>query len=352
MIRRTLAILLLAGLSLPVAAQEPMKPESTKPAPAGAAEAPAAVPARPPAQVELLDAGKAPLRVLRYTPRVGAKQRIEVQQSMDVKQTLDGNPMPSSKLPQMLMPADVEILSVGSSGEAETRMTYLEPTVSADDPAVPEGVVKAVSQMLKGMKGMTVSTMSRANGEVVKMDVANTANLPPALKDMMSSMSSAMENMSVVLPAEPIGVGAKWRLKRSFEMTGIKVDSDISVTLVEVSDTGAIFEMNVVGVAAKQEVKNPAFPAGTTLVIDKLESKAQGTTSVLLSNPFAVQGKIVSTVNATMSIDVGEGPKVMDQVVNLQITMKRADAASAKAADGPKDGASKPKPEIVPSDKK
>lgn len=215
-------------------------PGESKPEPvveAKPAETPAA-PAEPPkpagpldvsiaattTTVKLVSAGKGKRAPLRYTPKAGDKQQLEIALDFTEKHVapaeLGGSD--ENKLPTIVLAAEAETRTVDKDG-AELAVTVTGTDVKETTGAkVPVDKLKVA---LGGLTGMTIAGKVAGNGVTgeIKLHLDKPDEAGPQLLDMVRYTLPPFP----VLPAEPIGVGAKWQAT-----TTAKVMDQVAVTQV------------------------------------------------------------------------------------------------------------------------
>jgi len=205
-------------------------PEDTKPAtPAPAAAATPATPATPapaepaappkgpvelkiPAQqttVKVVSAGTGKKQVIRYTPKAGAKQTIELAMDFTGKQDTE-----EKVVPTLVLTGDAETKAVDGDGNADFTVTITGTdarTVAGSQ--IPVDQFKAV---LGGLSGLTIGGKLGATGTAGEV----TIRLDNASRDLGDALQLIRLTLPTlpVLPKEPIGVGAKWQSTTSAKL--------------------------------------------------------------------------------------------------------------------------------------
>lgn len=210
---------------------EDPKPEATTPAPAPAPAA-AAEPAAPPAplppveirlatgetKVKILSGGKGKKQKVRYTAKQGAKQTIEV--AMDFAGKQDAN---EEIVPTIVLIGEAETRTVDKDGTADYTLT-----VTGTDARAPAGTnvpTDNVKNVLEAISGLTVEGKLGGTG-LVGDTTLRIAQPQPNSARALELIRLTFPTLPV-LPAEPIGVGAKWQ-----STTTTKLADQIDVTQV------------------------------------------------------------------------------------------------------------------------
>jgi len=217
-------------------------PGESKPEPVGEAKPPAeekpAEPAEPPkpagpldvsiaaatTTVKLVSPGKGKRTALHYTAKAGDKQQLEIALDFTEKHVAPAELGGSDEnvLPTIVLVADAEAKTADKDG-AEFALgvtsTDVRPVAAAKVP------VDKLKMALQGLVGMTIGGKVAANGTAgeIKLHLEKPDEAGPQLLDMVRYTLPPFPT----LPAEPIGVGAKWQAT-----TTTKVMDQVSVTQV------------------------------------------------------------------------------------------------------------------------
>lgn len=211
------------------------KPAAAPPASDAEAKAPAQPPPPPeplgpievkiPAQqttVKLVAKGKGKLAPLRYTGKAGGKQQVELALDFGSTETL-GSDTNNTVIPTIVLVGEAETKAVDKDGRADYAITVS----STDARDVPNARVKSadLKVMLGPLAGLVIGGSVAANGQA--SDVTMRLEKPDQLSAGALEMVRLTLPVLPVLPAEPVGVGAKWQTT-----TTTKLAEKITVTQV------------------------------------------------------------------------------------------------------------------------
>jgi len=214
-------------------------PEDPKPAAPPTAEAtpaspgtpaPAAPPAEPPrgpveltipapqTTVKMVSSGTGKKQTMRYTPKAGAKQTIEL--AMDFTGTQDAE---VKVVPTLVLIGEAETKAVDSDGNTEFTVT-----VTGTDARAVTGSQIQIDQfkaVLGGLSGLKIG--GKLGGTGAAGDI--TIRLDNASRDLGDALQLVRLTLPTlpVLPKEAIGVGAKWQ-----STTAAKLVEQLDVTQV------------------------------------------------------------------------------------------------------------------------
>lgn len=158
----------------------------------------------PPAQttVTLVSDGQGKKQVLRYSPRSGARQAVEVVMDFTGRQDTE-----EATAPTIVLTCDARTGAVDKDGATDYTLTVtradVRPAAGAEHPR--PGLMPAIA----GLAGLTIAGKRGANGTAGEV----TLRLEHPLDSSDDALSLIHETLPVlpVLPTQPIGVGAKWQ---------------------------------------------------------------------------------------------------------------------------------------------
>jgi hypothetical protein len=199
----------------PAAAEPKEAPVAAEPRePAEPAAVPPPVPTGPievkiPAQqttIKLVGKGKGKLAPLRYAGKVGGKQQVELALDFTSTTTMGTEKM-ERKAPTIVLVGESETKAVDKDGRADYAIT-----VSSTDVREVAGAEKTpdeVKQLLGSLTGLVIGGNLAANGTAG--DVTMRVEKPDVGTERALGMLRLTLPVLPLLPAEPVGVGAKWQ---------------------------------------------------------------------------------------------------------------------------------------------
>jgi hypothetical protein len=172
----------------------------------------------PQTTVKIVSDGKGKKQALRYTPKQGAKQAVEVAMDFAGKQDTD-----EQIVPTIVLIGEAETRSVDKDGGAEYTLTVTGTDArTVVGAAIPAEQLKTV---LGALNGLTIAGRRGANG--IAGDLTLRIEHPPEhAGDALGLIRETFPAMPV-LPTQPLGVGAKWQ-----STTNAKLADKLDVTQV------------------------------------------------------------------------------------------------------------------------
>ena len=224
-------------------------------APVSFTNAPAAAPkanleAESKATVKLIDAGAEPRKALRFHVTQGDKQSV----TMTIKITTElpaaaGAPAGGGmKIPGLVIPMDVTIQNVSTTGEITYEGVLGDASVMDDTNAAPM-VVQAMKKGLAGMKGITATGIETDRGISKKVEFKGAAANDPQVRQFGDMIKQAMADPGLPLPEEAVGAGAKWEVSLPSKTHGVTTEQKATFQLVSVDGDhlSSTYEMNISG---------------------------------------------------------------------------------------------------------
>jgi hypothetical protein len=264
------------------------------------------------ADVTLLDAGAAPRRVLRYTFTKGASESLSMRQQMGMAIEVNGMAMPSQPIPATLMTLKLDVADVTASGAADVRAEIVQ--VDVDTVGANPMLLAPLRAALAPMQGVVVSYRVAPNGQVEQVSLSENAPVGTPVAQALGST----EQLSVAFPAEPVGVGARWKAMRTVQQNGVTIQQTMEYTVASLAADSVVLDLAVVQQAAEQTFAVPGAPPGTEATLRSLDGR--GTSSVVIH--FArVQPQLTMTLKAVMAMDltVGAESATMNQTMTMDL---------------------------------
>jgi hypothetical protein len=235
----------------------------SRPAPAPEAEAevvvaPRVAPGQP--QVKLISAGAEPLEIYRLQAQPGSQQKVKMSVAMSM--TMSGPDLPGEpvKIPKIQLDATVTTKSVAANQDITYEAVFDQMAVASDAGGEPT-MIQALEQQLGGLKGAVVTGLLSDRYHSKKAEVKLPAGADASVRDSVEQMKGALVNPALVLPEEPIGVGAKWEIRTRHKENNINVDLVANHELVAAADGRLTIKSVTTRSAAKQKIANPLMPS-------------------------------------------------------------------------------------------
>jgi hypothetical protein len=180
-----------------------------------------------PPDLQLVSAGNAPRKVIRYDVAAGTARRLGLSIAVELGAGEMGGPMPT-----LLVDLTLRVDAVLPTGQMMLRTT-IDGVVAQ---AVPDSKVSAaaVAGPLQQLEGLAITSLLAPNGRLTGSRLyRGDKKLPPELDQQINSLIANLESTVMPLPDEAIGAGAVWRSSRQLRNNGLELTAVSSVSLVK-----------------------------------------------------------------------------------------------------------------------
>lgn len=302
----------------------PSSPANTN-VPAGTTESqPAAKPAATTSEehTKVIEAGAEPRKELRLHPKPGDKQTATFTLKTTIDTTMGGMPSQTVKAPIIKMAYETTIQSVSDAGDIIYQVVIKEAGV-ADEPGALPQVVEALKAALAGMQGLSGTGTLSSRGQSKGFEFKLPASISPQTRQLVAQMKDAFANVSVSLPKESLGAGAKWEVKESIKSQGVTLDQTATCELVSVEGERMVVKSAVAQSASNQKIENPQMP-GMKLKLTNFAGKGTVNTKFDLGQLLPAERTTELHTEQNLTMDAGGQTQAVatKQDVSLRLEAK------------------------------
>ncbi|TMQ02358.1 MAG: hypothetical protein E6J90_29690 [Deltaproteobacteria bacterium] len=285
-------------------------------------------PAPPHDGVTLLQPGAPPLAMLRYHVTKGTRTSSELMYDVDVKSDGQSGPMPT-----LVVELDTVIQDV-RDGAAELRITVVDASVrERPGSQLPSDLVRTQASALRGV---VIAQTLAADGAISGSHV-EAAGASAKASTELDNLLRSLERMAMRLPAEPVGIGALWRERRTLPDGGIRAVSEITYRLAGLGGSGFSYTGTGRAVGPPHTIEQD----GMKVEVADTRGNAEVHGSIDLSR-YAIDATAISTFATTMTVvspDAGPGAARSTVEIAMAVRMTAgAPAAGAAAGAAPAAG--------------
>jgi hypothetical protein len=285
--------------------------------------------------VTLIQAGAAPLRVLRYQLTKGTKTTSELVYDLDARsagsEIGSGSAAGSSAAgeggptPTLVFTLDTAVDDVLPDGTAKLRITVVKAQVR-DQPSNPSGGDVLRSQAAAA-EGVVFTETLAPDGKISDPKVDAQAALPAKARERLDSLIQGLEHVAMQLPSEPIGVGATWKERKPLPAGGIRAMAETTYTLTALTGTTASYTAAGRSTGDAQTVEQDGMKVAVTN--PRGHSEIKGTLDLAR---YVVDVSSKATFAADMNVDAPAGtPGAGSSTVEVTVGIQMAPAAVAPA---------------------
>ena len=251
------------------------------------------------ATVKLLAPGAEPRAALRYAIAAGHKANADMTMSMSMAMNAGGMSMPMD-LPGMKITMSLAVTGVAPDGDVTYDVAFTGLTIDSSTATNPTlaAALEPMQASVTSIKGTT--TMS--NRGVTKSAKINAADA--SIQQLMTQMTSSVENLSNPLPEEPVGAGARWEVRQAAASGGQTVFTKSTYEVVSIQGSTVTLKVTTEQTAPPQSISNPALPAGAEMYLENMTGSGQGTVVIKLDS-LVPTSEMSMASSMSMSISLG-----------------------------------------------
>lgn len=302
----SLAVAVVAALALAACsdADEPTADPSPGPSSGSSVgesvDAPSSDPSEPageaqPAEVELLEAGDAPRRVVELDVEEGHSESTTLELTTTTE--VDFMSSPAFTVP-MTIPFTTTVAEV-TDDEITVDVTYGTATVTGG--GLQKELLEQARTALGYLEGVTTRVVHERSGVVRSREVAVGDDAPDLVGRILEDVVAQGFALTVPFPAEEIGVGARWRVASGISIGGTGATVESTYELTALTDDGYTVAVRSTQTAvpgdtvAGKVVDGSSTAAGTVRGRVDLLSPVEATSSGKGDTTVEVGGQRVTT---------------------------------------------------------
>jgi hypothetical protein len=217
-----------------------------------------------------------------------------------------GQAVPQMPMPRMTVTFDTTTADKNPAGDFKID-SHLTATSVEPNGGQQEQIARALRPQIESMRGLGMVYWVGAKGRVhdVKLDVP--PGVPPTAQQILGGMSQSFESMVTPLPAEPVGVGARWQVVSRRAMGGADLLQSEVYTLKSRSVAGATLDVTIVQLSASDTLHTAQMPAGMSVKLRSFSSTGSGTTKVDLASVVPESETMSLSTAMDIAVQGGEG---------------------------------------------
>ena len=267
--------------------------------------------------VRVLDAGAEPKISLRYTIADGTVTKS----NMDFKLATLAQTSDSAAL-SVLPGVRLHIVS-GPSMQTDAGLKF-PVDIEKAEPMIPAGIDEAIAEDLRRSAGILDEVggvvVMDDRGLVRSVELNQRAKNPDIPLRLLTLIVNARTTLArVVLPPEPVGIGARWEVQKELVLYGFKIQQVDTFTLVE--KVGDELKLNVI-VTQNALPQTVDFPEErVSISVDSINANANGQVILnlnALESDAAASGS--STDKFTVTSEEGVTPVDVAETFEVRLT--------------------------------
>ena len=178
--------------------------------------------------VVLQTAGRGAKEVLAWQAEPGTRRRLVM--GLRVNTRTGSEPAPLSPRLRLIVDADIQAKEDGGAIRRafEIRGVDVEDDERVEDDSI--ATMRTTMEPLEGRKGVVESD---AFGSATELEVTGALAVDPRVSKFVASLRHAWSHLTIPLPQEAVGPGAKWTATRRLDLQGIDAWQIATYTLVK-----------------------------------------------------------------------------------------------------------------------
>lgn len=282
-----------------------------------------AIPPRAPPKIELEAPGDEPRRELRLHPAAGTRETLELGIGMRIGMKNGAQEIPSIPVPVTKTRMRAEVEEVGADGVMKVRHVA-EAVEVIPGPDTPPAVVEQVRANVEPLARYRALVLMDGRGTVLGGEVELARDLPPMVRQTMQQMTENLGQLTVPLPQQAVGVGARWSSTQEVSQNGMQLRQVGHYTLAALEGEHAVIEATLSQELVDPSV-NPPGMLGVTARVGEFRSSGRSTIELDLDRLMPRQVSITMDVHMTMDTSVLGQTQHVEMDMGLDMTMTRGD---------------------------
>ena len=267
---------------------------------------------------EILDVGQEPRRPLRLDLVEGTEATIDVALTARVTQG-DGAGQIAVAPPTV---RQTVTYTVGEVEDDEAAVSFTVTTVDLDQDtaSVSDADYLRLVVDLRALVGLTGTGRLSTRGQFASMAYDIPDGLPPDTSGEFRHLGDQLEDLTIPLPEQPLGVGASWRARTTRQVSGFTYQQVSTYQIDAITDTGIGYSVSSSLSAADQAMDPASLPEESSgrLVSADLTGTATGTLD-LATGLGALESALTGIQEIEVSADGGPSA-ITTQTVDVSVT--------------------------------
>jgi hypothetical protein len=141
-----------------------------------------------------------------------------------------------------------------------------------------------IEDAIAPLAGTAISLSISSRGEVISADASLPDNLDAAAASTFEQLVDQARSLTVPLPEEPVGPGARWEVTETARVSGVEVTQTAHYRLRSVRGPQLRLAVTLEQHAGRQTITDPS--TGTKIELLSSRATGSGSSSISLDKPF------------------------------------------------------------------
>lgn len=273
--------------------------------------------ARSGVQIQLLDPGASPRGVLRLRP-------VTIRSSRTV--TFSTQLTQSGASSDEVGPLQIQTVvsyapsPVGRDGTFRVSYSYGSFELLDSSVGTPQQF-DAVRTSLAQIKGLGGRFTLSSTGAVLSSRFQIPSTVNSTARSLLQQLSGQSSQLSVPLPTQAVGIGARWRGTTQLVAGGIKLQQTYVYTLRSRDGTQLTLDVSYTQTATPQHLPSTGLPSGETVNVTSYHVAGTGTTVLDLAQVAPVSGHVAAQGLQVLRVQRGGQSGTINQQLKLAIDL-------------------------------
>ena len=270
--------------------------------------------------IRLIEPGAEERRQLRYAVALGQVERVNLDMAFAAAADMGSEGETQSSSPPVRLVVEFGPTAAASGNRIRYSTEIKEIIVMSDADSDPEEIAAVTEELapLLEVRGW-VEVCPRGITRVANFEVP--AVVSQRTRTMLGNIRTSI--MSVPLPIEPVGVGARWEVTRDIDLNTLTVHQSVTYTLLSLSGPAGAEEARIQVAFRQSADPQPMRGLGEGVEghIEALETSGVGSIDVDLSRivPYS-EVDVTMQMRAVMTIDGEETPLEARSRATIQLS--------------------------------
>lgn len=291
-------------------------------------EDPTVVPDRPAergARLVLLDAGAEPLRPVAFDLTRGTSVDLELRLDMHLTQrTSDAESSQTFDPPVTRQTVRLVVDDADDDG-AQVSFEVIDAGIDPADTLLTDVQILQLTAAVQVVVGLSGRMHVGSRGETTSVTYDNVADLPAGSAETLATLEQSLSSLVPLLPAEPIGRGARWRTVSRSGATGLTLRQTADYEVTSIEDGRLTYRATVTQDAPDQQVETDEGPV-RLLAADLVGSTTGMVSTIGLTTESETSLRGTQIIEQTNHAGAGRSatPEPVTQDLDLLLTVKPA----------------------------
>lgn len=271
-----------------------------------------------PAKLELLDPGTGDRQPLRLRLRAGDRQQVVLSMKANMQIGFGGSPTPINSSTEVRAASNITINRADANGNVAYTLRYSKVEI-IPPPGTPPAAQQAINATASQIQSISLRVSGNSRGQLSDVNVSANRPLEPGLQAMLSQLSESVRNSNIEFPADPVGVGARWKVTMQMESNGLRIDQQATYEITEMSPDRVVFAVTAEQTAPTQKILVPGLNPDQAPSLRSYRATGAGRVEMQLNRPVPTQSNIDMKLRSEIDGPLGDGTATISGDMSLTL---------------------------------